>query len=342
LRVREFADPVVREFELRIRVQPNGPLGRQACMHSRLTKAVAAGSLASALVAAGPATTADAATATVSGVSCTSAKAGLAAKLSSDIAAALRGRSSTTAVALYDRTTGTKCTLNAQKRFDSASVVKVTVLGALLRQAKEANRRLTEREVRLTTAMITKSDNDATTALWRQLGVSRIKHFLTLAGMTQTVPGANGYWGLTQITATDQLKLMALLTSSNSVLGKDSRDYALRLMNKVVPDQRWGVPAGAPAGVTVHVKNGWLPRSTHGWRIHSVGAFTGTKHDYGIVVLTQDNSTMNYGVATVEAVARRVHKDLNPTATASSLYADTPAFTATPDETIPEVPETAR
>ena len=55
--------------------------------------------------------------------------------------------------------------------------------------------------------------------------------------------------------------------------------------------QRRGVPAGAPTSVTVHVKNGWLPRATHGWRIHSIGAFTGPKGWYTIVVLTQDNPT---------------------------------------------------
>ncbi|WP_405583656.1 serine hydrolase [Streptomyces sp. NBC_01190] len=270
-----------------------------------LPLAIAVGTLVPVVAGAVPA-----AAATPPKVVCTSAKAGLAATLTKDIKAALGSRKSTTAVALYDRRTGTHCTLDAGRRFDSASAVKVTVLGALLRQAKEANRKLTAREVSLTTAMITKSDNNATTALWKQLGLTRIKHFLTLAKMTQTTPGANGYWGLTQITAGDELKLMQLLTANNSVLGPDSRDYALRLMNKVIPAQRWGVPAGAPKGVSVHVKNGWLSRSTHAWRVHSVGAFTGGGRDYGIVVLTQDDSTMSYGIGTIEAVARTVHHDL--------------------------------
>ena len=33
-------------------------------------------------------------------------------------------------------------------------------------------------------------------------------------------------------------------------------------MTKVEADQHWGVPAGAPAGVTVHLKTGDLPRAT--------------------------------------------------------------------------------
>ncbi len=288
--------------------------------------------------AAGAATAAPLATAPPD-VVCSSARAGLAAKLATDIRTALAGRRSTAAVALYDRTTGTHCAFAANRRFDSASVVKVTVLAALLRQAKEAGRRLTAREVTLTTAMITRSDNDATTALWKQVGTKGVQHFLNLAGMTQTVPGPGGYWGLTQITAQDQLRLMALLTSANTVLGGDSRAYALRLMSQVVADQRWGVPAGAPAGVTVHVKNGWLPRATHGWRINSVGAFTGAGHDYALVVLSQDNSTMDYGVATVESVARVVHRDLNGTGhTAAGEATRRPALSGTPDERIPDLP----
>ncbi|MCL2554907.1 MAG: class A beta-lactamase-related serine hydrolase [Actinomycetia bacterium] len=300
-----------------------------------LPLAIAAGTLLPLIAEAAPAAAA------TPQVVCSSARARIAPSLARDITAALHGRRSTTAVALYDRTTGTSCTLDANRRFDSASAVKVTVLAALLRQAKEAGRSLTSREVSLTTAMITRSDNDATTALWSQLGVSRIKHFLSLAGMTQTTPGADGYWGLTQITARDELKLMALLTSNNSVLGADSRAYALNLMNKVISSQRWGVPAGTPSGVTVHVKNGWLPRATHGWRVNSVGAFTGGGRDYAIVVLTQDDSTMDYGIATIEAVARVVHRDLNPKSAAGKPY-DRPARPVHTPGTLNRPPAAAR
>ena len=286
--------------------------------------AVAAGTLVPVVAAATPAAAA------APQVVCSSARARIAPNLARDITAALGGRHGTVAVALYDRTTGTSCTRDAGRRFDSASAVKVTVLGALLRQAQEVGRALTSREVSLTTAMITRSDNDATTALWKQLGVSRIRHFLSLAGMTQTTPGADGYWGLTQITARDELKLMALLTSGNSVLGPSARSYALGLMNKVVSSQRWGVPAGTPSGVTVHVKNGWLPRATHGWRVHSVGAFTGGGRDYAIVVLTQDDSTMDYGIGTIEAVARVVHRDLDARSAVNALYKRPPRPARTP------------
>lgn len=270
-----------------------------------LAAAVGTGVLVPLVAAATPA-----AAAATPAVTCTSAKAGLAAKLKKDITAALATRKGTVAVGLYDRSTDTTCTLRASSAYDSASVVKVTVLATLLWDAKKQNRYLTDRENTLAKAMITKSDNAATTTLWKQLGMTKIKGFLTAAGMTQTKPGANGYWGLTQITVTDEQKLLKLLTAKNAVLSDNSRAYILKLMSQVVSSQRWGTPYGVPSGVTVAVKNGWLQRSTNGWRVHSVGAFKGGGHDYVMTVLSHGNSTMNYGITTIQAVAKVIHRDL--------------------------------
>ncbi|WOT36716.1 serine hydrolase [Streptomyces coeruleorubidus] len=269
-----------------------------------LAAAVGTGVLVPLVAAATPASAATPA------VTCTSARAGLAAKLKQDISAALATRKGTVAVGLYDRSTNTTCTLRAGTAYDSASVVKVTVLATLLWDAKKTNRYLTDRENTLAKAMITKSDNAATSTLWKQLGMTKIKGFLTAAGMTQTKPGANGYWGLTQITVTDEQKLLKLITAKNAALSDNSRAYILKLMGQVVSSQRWGTPYGVPSGVTVAVKNGWLQRATNGWRVHSVGAFKGGGHDYMITVLTHGNSTMNYGIATIQAVAKVIHKDL--------------------------------
>ncbi|MEU0899088.1 serine hydrolase [Streptomyces massasporeus] len=270
-----------------------------------LAAAVGTGVLVPLVAAATPA-----AAAAPAAVTCTSAKAGLAAKLKKDITAALATRKGTVAVGLYDRSTNTTCTLRASSAYDSASVVKVTVLATLLWDAKKTNRYLTDRENTLAKAMITKSDNAATSTLWKQLGMTKIKNFLKAAGMTQTKPGANGYWGLTQITVTDEQKLLKLLTAKNAVLSDNSRAYIVKLMGQVVSSQRWGTPYGVPSGVSVAVKNGWLQRSTNGWRVHSVGAFKGGGHDYVMTVLSHGNSTMNYGIATIQAVAKVIHKDL--------------------------------
>ncbi|MFD7961605.1 serine hydrolase [Streptomyces zaomyceticus] len=288
-------------------------------LRARVLPAVAAAAIL-VPVAAGAA---PASAATAPQVGCTSGKAGLAAKLQRDITAALATRAGTVAVGLHDRTTNTTCTLRATTAYDSASVVKVTVLATLLWDAKKTNRHLTARENTLATAMITKSDNTATTSLWNQLGVAKVKGFLAAAGMTRTVPGSGGYWGLTRINVTDEQKLLSLITARNTVLSDGSRTYVLKLMGQVVSSQKWGTPAGAPSSVSVHVKNGWLQRATRGWRVHSIGAFKGGGHDYTITVLTDGNSSMSYGVNTIQAVSKVIHRDLTPTETAATRYKPT-------------------
>ncbi|MFI9805923.1 serine hydrolase [Streptomyces sp. NPDC052301] len=293
--------------------------------------------LAAAVLAPAVAVPAAAAPTPAPAVSCTSGTAGLAAKLTKDLTAALKNRKGLVALGLYDRSGSTTCTLNGATAFDSASTVKVTVLAALLWDAKKSDRHLTDTESDLATAMITQSDNDATSALWKQLGVAKIQGFLTAAGMTRTTPGADGYWGLTQENITDEQKLLKLVTAKNSVLSDNSRAYILKLMGQVEADQRWGTPAGAPSSVSVHVKNGWLQRSTHGWRVHSLGTFNGAGHDYMISVFTQDNSTMDDGVATIQSVATAIHKDLVPAKSGVTRYTPTSrpheAFVATPPRT---------
>jgi beta-lactamase class A len=234
----------------------------------------------------------------------------LAARLSAGIQGALRGRAGHHAVTVYDAVTEVSCYADGDRHFDSASIVKAITLAALLRWHQETGEPLSPEEKDEATLMITQSDNDAATDLWNEVGMSRLQHFLDLAKMSETQLGQDGYWGLTQVTAHDEILLLQLLTRPNSVLSADSRSYQLGLMAQVISSQRWGAPAGAPAGMTVHVKNGWLPDDT-GWHINSIGAFTGKDKNYLIAVLTDDNPSEQYGIDTTQAVARAAHRDLD-------------------------------
>jgi len=234
----------------------------------------------------------------------------LAAQVSAGIQDALRGRAGHQAVAVYDTATGVSCYADSGRHFASASIVKAIILAALLRRQQETGTALSPRERHEATLMITQSDNDAATYLWNEAGPHSLQRFLDLAKMDQTRLGQDGYWGLTQVTAHDEMLLLQLLTQPNPVLSAASRSYQLGLMSRVISGQRWGTPAGAPQDVTVHVKNGWLPESS-GWHINSIGAFTGSNKNYLIAVLTDDNPSEQYGIDTIQAVARAVHRDLN-------------------------------
>jgi hypothetical protein len=135
-----------------------------------------------------------------------------------------------------------------------------------------------------------------------------MQHFLNLARMSHTE--LMDAWGLTLITAHDELLLLRLLSHPNRVLSTASRRYALYLMARVIPSERWGVPAGASTRVTVHVKNGWLPYPSL-WNINSIGVFTGRNITYQIAMLTADNPSMAYGIDTIQGVCKYINLNID-------------------------------
>ena len=230
--------------------------------------------------------------------------------MSRGILAAVRGAPDV-GLAVADTHTGMTCELHPGRHFDSASIAKVLILAALLHKVAASHGVLSAGQAGLAQEMITESDNAAANTLWDEVGRAHLQRFLDLAGMTHTTLGPGILWGLTQVTAPDELRLLTVLTSANPVLNQPSRRYELGLMSRVIPAQRWGVPAGAGPGVTVHVKNGWLP-DPQLWVVNSVGAFTSHQGVYKIVVLSQDNPAMADGVALVQGVATVVNWALAP------------------------------
>jgi Beta-lactamase enzyme family len=234
----------------------------------------------------------------------------LAARISRGILAAVRGAPAV-GLAVADTRTGIRCAYHPGQPFDAASIAKVMILAALLREVTAHHGVLSEDQAELAREMITESDNTAADTLWDEVGRANLQLFLDQAGMTHTTLGPGILWGLTQVTAQDELRLLTVLTSASPVLDRASREYELHLMADVIPAQRWGVPAGAGPGVTVHVKNGWLP-DPQLWVINSIGAFTSDDDVYTMVVLTQDSPAMDGGIDLVQGVAAVVNRALAP------------------------------
>ncbi|MGW8886108.1 serine hydrolase [Streptomyces sp. NPDC055749] len=251
----------------------------------------------------------------------------LATRIATDVRAALQGRTGTVSIAVSAPGRGLTCRLSSSLQYDAASIAKVVILEGLLYRANQSEGRgLTAEEARLARAMITRSDNASASSLWRSLGRDRLNAVLRRAGTEDTVLGRDGYWGLTRTSARDQLKVLDAVSR---------RPYAMELMNEVIAGQDWGVSAGAPDDVTIHLKNGWLPRATHGWRVHSIGTFTGAGRDYRMALLSHDNASQKYGVRTLERIATAVHRSLGDSKAAVRGYTPESEISEIPDGSVP-------
>jgi beta-lactamase class A len=233
----------------------------------------------------------------------------------------INSRGGQVTVALYDAKTNRTWVLNPQYKEDTASIVKVQIMGALLYQLH--GQLPAGNEASLMQAMIEQSDNDAATALFAQAGgPPGVSKFDVTAGLTGTTPHSAADipgtpwpgWGLTTTTALDQVRLVKTFVFPNHVLPNTARLYGLRLMESVEADQAWGITGGVPtAGTTVAVKNGWLPlQGSSDWQIDSIGWINGHGRDYVLAVLTNGSADESYGIQTIQTIAQTVFKELRP------------------------------
>ncbi|WP_328890928.1 serine hydrolase [Streptomyces sp. NBC_00316] len=203
--------------------------------------------------------------------------------------------------------------VRAGTTYDTASIVKVDILAALLLQAQDQHRELTAQEKESASLMIRISDNASANALWRVIGEAPgLNAANRRLGLTGTTGGSDGHWGLTQTTATDQLALLTSVFGTDSPLDAASRTYLRSLMGGIEAGQDWGVSAAGPA---TGLKNGWLQRTATGrWDVNSIGLVRVDGHDRLVAVLSRGNVTMADGVTLVEKAAKAAVQALGTTA----------------------------
>lgn len=239
----------------------------------------------------------------------------------SSIAKWLASRNSSASVAIYDARTGQTAYYGTNQRYFCASIAKVSILGTVMSSAARANRPLTASETAHAVPMIEQSSNDDATWLWNEVGKGpAVQAYQRSVGMNATVQDPLNQWGLATTTAADQARAVQALLWPNPVLRAGDQAYAASLMRSVTPSQGWGVSAGAPAGATVELKNGWLPHDG-AYRVNSIGHISDATHDYVVAVLTSTpgvgTSSFTYGIATIEGVTRLLW-GASPTAVATA------------------------
>lgn len=94
-----------------------------------------------------------------------------------------------------------------------------------LRSGGDGPRALGEEEREQAALMIREGDNAAATALWDAIGGGEgLARANPRLGLEETSPGADGLWGLTETTASDQLRLLRAVFTDDPPLSPASRD----------------------------------------------------------------------------------------------------------------------
>jgi beta-lactamase class A len=231
--------------------------------------------------------------------------------LSSTLDRFLAGRPGRIAATVTDLTTGRAYRYHRSERVATASTVKVEILMALLLATPwhglDAETRDNAGE------MIRLSDNDATDTLWARIGQAEgLEQAGERLGLRDTT-AVDGRcldiycWGITETSADDQVRLLKQLVTDKGPLKAADHQAVLGLMRQVAPDQKWGISAGACKGDQISIKDGWLHHvSNDKWVIGSIGLIGGHGHTYALAVLTEDNPSMEAGIAKTEDVTKHI------------------------------------
>jgi hypothetical protein len=220
----------------------------------------------------------------------------------------LASRSGNITAAVYDVDANTTFIYHPDDREQTASIVKANILALLLAQEQREGEPLSAGDEAVATGMIEESDNDDATTLWdEEGGAPAVAAFDRRLRMTQTTP--SDAWGLTTTDPRDQLRLLEHIALPNHVLRRSYRRVELYLMEHVSSEDYWGITAGPGPGVTVAVKNGWLPVEG-GWQINSIGMVRGHGRFYLIAVMTNGNASEGDGIDTIEGISRLVYAGL--------------------------------
>jgi hypothetical protein len=204
-----------------------------------------------------------------------------------------RSRGRSVAFAVVDRPGGRPRGLRRYTTYPSASVTKAMLMVAVMRNA--GARPLSKFERALLKPMITASDNDAASIVFRQVGGSGLRSVARAAGMRRF--DDRGYWASAAITAADQARFFYRI---DNLVPSRHRGYARYLLSTIVPEQRWGIARVARRrGYKIFFKGGWR----HGIN-HQVALLEKDGRRFSLAVMTNQSGVT--GQRTEEGIASRI------------------------------------
>ncbi|MEU3274123.1 serine hydrolase [Saccharomonospora sp. NPDC006951] len=201
-------------------------------------------------------------------------------------------------LAVHDRLTGTTVTsMNADEQFYTASVVKLLIAIAVLR---EANWQVPEGQDRTDlAAMLSGSSDPVASALWGAHGTTDINHDVSaLLGLRDTSPPSHaGQWEMTRMSPRDVIRVYEFIDAEMPGPARDFIVTALAEATRVAVDgfdQYFGIPDALP-GAEKAVKQGWMHISD-GLVLNTTG-LVGAEGRYVVVLLTEGPSASTFDPA---------------------------------------------
>lgn len=188
----------------------------------------------------------------------------------------------------------------------AASVIKVMLLAAYLRQGSVRGRQLHAEEKALLEPMIRSSDNAAGIQVAALVGGERVERLARAARMRDFhwlgEPGWLG--GLSLISARDQA---SFLHRYPRYLPRRHRRYARRLLASIVSWQRWGIGEERPPRWRLYFKGGWgINDDGVGTVSHQVAFLERGHCRIALAILTEHNPSPADGIETLRGVSRRL------------------------------------
>ena len=207
------------------------------------------------------------------------------------------------AVSLRDQATGTQFDYGSA-RFPTASLVKIHFVALMLWRADRTGESLSAAQRSDAEQMLIRSDNDSANRAYTALGgPAGIEDGLEKAFGSSRIEVGEGFrWGHS---LTRPRAIVHLLGQVLDTEGDTPFELMHDAMSRVIPEQRWGVTALADKRSTVQVKVGWVQESG-GWVVNSSGRVLVDDQPVLISVMTDRNTSLDDGIATIEEVARLV------------------------------------
>lgn len=185
-------------------------------------------------------------------------------------------------------------------RFPTASVVKAMLLTAYLRRLDARGQHYVDPYSQsFLYPMIHVSDNQAATHCWSIVGDAGLYSVAQAAAMTDF--SVSGLWGTALLSPADQARFFLHM---DSLIPREFVGYARFLLSTIEPSQSWGIPVVArPLGYQTFFKDGSEPTAL-GQLVHQVDRIEGHGRTFSVAVMTDGDPTMQYGIDTIQGVAR--------------------------------------